>query len=107
MADERFTPFFFPEFGWVLIVVALAAVLAEIGGSPERSVRRHLNAQAPFRVHLCLRLGFDISVVGMGWGLLTMSRLITYTALIVAAMSLIPMVIIQKRYTRKDSDESI
>jgi hypothetical protein len=97
MGDAGFTPFFFPEFGWLVIVVALAAILAEIGGAPERSIRRHLKAHAPFRVLQGLRVGFGISVAGMGWGLLHESRVITDVALIAAAVFLTPMVIIQRR----------
>ncbi len=70
MRLSDYTPFFVPEFGWVVIVLTLAALISEFNGSAERYMRKNFLPSAPFRLLRVVAIGAFLCGFPMGIGIL-------------------------------------
>lgn len=105
MTEERFRPFFFPEFGWIILAVGMLG-LAEIGSNFLTGDRRAaLKNREGYPWRLLAAAALYASAIVLGIGLVVESRLLGYVAMAVAAPSMLYGVIFLLGRPRERSDK--
>lgn len=102
MKTSNFTPFYFPEFGWFVLLVLAFGLRAELKGETERYLQSSVRPEAPFLLLRIIRFIAYGAVSLMAVGLLVQSELVTYLGMIafVAAAALLGG--ISHRYAKRD-----
>ena len=87
-SDPSFRPFFFPEFGWVFVLVGSGALLAIVRGRIRPDLEQRVRTGAPVRLLLVLLTISMASVVVLGAGIILSDRTVAVWSGVVGVIAL-------------------
>jgi len=87
-SDPGFRPFFFPEFGWVFVLVGSGALLAIVRGRIRPDLEQRVRSGAPVRLMLGLLIISMASAVALGAGIVLSARTVAVWSGVVGGIAL-------------------
>lgn len=98
----RFTPFFSPAVGWIVIFVVIVGLLIEMSGRVTRDIKKSMKPNTPARLFLGLRLCMYGGGLAMGIGLLREDSATTYGGAGIGMTALVLVSLISVAFRNRD-----